>query len=169
MRTVTDILTKARALLARPGGWLQGNVAGVRKAGPVALRIVAPSQPQANCFCVTGAMLRAAGADYFASDPVRGLLARKYGIPPEDADAGCRALPPAMVLLAKHLVAEYLAETDKAPEDFGVHPLLTSPHQRIEQEALRAAQVANDLLHPIRGKRVVLRALDAALAEARAA
>jgi hypothetical protein len=59
MTTETDILIKARELLARPGGWTRGALARAGRFGdPVAI-----GSPKATGFCLSGALMQAAEAE----------------------------------------------------------------------------------------------------------
>lgn len=57
---VKDVLTKAREILRSPECWTQGSWAEIRENQSL---LVSTLDKKANCFCLGGALARAAGYD----------------------------------------------------------------------------------------------------------
>lgn len=80
MTTAADVLKAARELIAKPGGWMQQFYARDSLGNNANW-----DTPDAECFCLLGAMARAAGTTddpglFRARDVVRGLIPFEHGI-----------------------------------------------------------------------------------------
>ncbi len=87
MKTTLEILKAARALVAKPNGWIRGSWAAKRVGGKVATTADWPAlirRGRYNCYCAAGAVYRVSDDDDSSRRAFRALV----GSDPPSWDAG---------------------------------------------------------------------------------